>query len=102
MVTSMPPADPFVVACGAGEADVVADELDGDGDCAVPVPLVAVVEVLGVVELLVVPGLAHPARDTASAAPTNVAVRLEAVFMTSSLSPAAAARLPGKPRPVRC
>ena len=102
MVTSMPPADPFVVAWGAGEADVVADGLDGDGDCAVLIPLVVVVEALGVVELLVVPGLAQPATDTASAAPTNVAVRLEAVFMTSSLSPAAAARLRGKRRPVGC
>ena len=97
MVTSMPPADPFVVAWGAGEADVVADELDGDADGAV----VVVVEAVGVLELVVVPEFEHPARDTARAAPTNDAVRLEALFMTSSLSPAGAARLARKPRPIR-
>ena len=102
MVTSMPPAEPFAVACGAGEDDVVAGELDGDAVCAVEVPLVAVVEEAGVVEPVVVPGFAHPTRDTASAAPTNVTVRAEAVFMTSSLSPAAAARLRRKRRPVGC
>jgi hypothetical protein len=97
MVTSMPPADPFVVAWGAGEADGVADELDGDGDG----PVVVVVEEVGVMELVVVPEFEHPTRDTASAAPTSVAVRLEAEFMMSSLLPAAAARLARKPRSVR-
>jgi hypothetical protein len=50
MVTSMPPADPFVVAWGA-EADVGAAEPDGDGDG----PVVVVVEAVGVLGLVLVP-----------------------------------------------
>jgi hypothetical protein len=78
MVTSMPPADPCDVAWGPGEVDVVTDGLDGDADC----PAVVVAE--GVVELVVVLGCEQPASATTVAAPTNVAARLEAIFMTSS------------------
>jgi len=98
MVTSMPPADPCDPAPGVGEAgEVPGGGLDGDADC----PAVVVAEPIGVPELVVVPELEQPTRVTTIAAPTNVAARLEAVFMTPSISPAAATRLRRKRRPVR-
>ncbi len=54
--------------------------LDGDADC----PAVVVVEAVGVLELVVVPEFEQPTRAKSVAAPTNVAARLEAVFMTPS------------------
>jgi hypothetical protein len=54
--------------------------LDGDADC----PAVVVAEAVGVLELVVVPEFEQPTRTRSVAAPTNVAARLEAVFMTPS------------------
>ena len=59
---------------------MVADRLDGDPDC----PAVVVAEVVGVPELVVVPEFEQPTRARSVAAPTNVAARLEAAFMTPS------------------
>lgn len=76
MVTSMPPADPCDPAPGVGEAGEV---LDGDADAAV-----VVVEAVGVPELVVVWECEQPTKATTAAAPTNVAVSFEAVFMLPS------------------
>jgi hypothetical protein len=100
MVTSIPPADPCGPACGTGEADEVAGGPDADVDC----PEVDVGELAGVLEPVVVPEFEQLTSAATVAAPTNVARRLKAMFMTPSAvigaCDAAQASSVGQPDPV--